>query len=327
MINDFFVKFLTKKPVMDDYGLSYNHDFADEIQMIKNNYSLSQLSNKVLIKCSGEGVDNFLNTQFTNDIKKLEKNEILLSGYCNPKGRLISVFYIFQLDKDYYLYTTLDSSELLIKKLNMYKMALKIDFVPINEILVGVSNIKENPNFSYNELLEKKILKKDNSIIFLLYENYAIISTNLEDFQKYLDIEKAHLLGYKSSDFLDIYNYTPFINKLAIEAFTPQMISLDTLKGVSFEKGCYPGQEIVARTHYLGEAKKSLFRFELKADNVLDGQTKIQNQDKKQAGDIINISQTDNNKYSCLGVLRKEFANQNLSIDSDIAVSNVKGVE
>tara|TARA_Y100000590_G_scaffold125918_1_gene143980 strand:- start:1453 stop:2391 length:939 start_codon:yes stop_codon:yes gene_type:complete len=312
---------------MDDYGLSYNHDFADEIQMIKNNYSLSQLSNKVLIKCTGEGVDNFLNTQFTNDIKKLEKNEILLSGYCNPKGRLISVFYIFQLDKDYYLYTTLDSSELLIKKLNMYKMALKIDFVPINEILVGVSNIKENPNFSYNELLEKKILKKDNSIIFLLYENYAIISTNLEDFQKYLDIEKAHLLGYKSSDFLDIYNYTPFINKLAIEAFTPQMISLDTLKGVSFEKGCYPGQEIVARTHYLGEAKKSLFRFELKADNVLDGQTKIQNQDKKQAGDIINISKTDNNKYSCLGVLRKEFANQNLSIDSDIAVSNVKGVE
>tara|TARA_Y100001935_G_scaffold252700_1_gene257191 strand:- start:1101 stop:2039 length:939 start_codon:yes stop_codon:yes gene_type:complete len=312
---------------MDDYGLSYNHDFADEIQMIKNNYSLSQLSNKVLIKCSGEGVDNFLNTQFTNDIKKLEKNEVLLSGYCNPKGRLISVFYIFQLDKDYYLYTTLDSSELLIKKLNMYKMALKIDFVPINEILVGVSNIKENPNFSYNELLEKKILKKDNSIIFLLYENYAIISTNLEDFQKYLDIEKAHLLGYKSSDFLDIYNYTPFINKLAIEAFTPQMISLDTLKGVSFEKGCYPGQEIVARTHYLGEAKKSLFRFELKADNVLDGQTKIQNQDKKQAGDIINISKTDNNKYSCLGVLRKEFANQNLSIDSDIAVSNVKGVE
>jgi len=312
---------------MDDYGLSYNHDFADEIQMIKNNYSLSQLSNKVLIKCSGEGVDNFLNTQFTNDIKKLEKNEILLSGYCNPKGRLISVFYIFQLDKDYYLYTTLDSSELLIKKLNMYKMALKIDFVPINEILVGVSNIKENPNFSYNELLEKKILKKDNSIIFLLYENYAIISTNLEDFQKYLDIEKAHLLGYKSSDFLDIYNYTPFINKLAIEAFTPQMISLDTLKGVSFEKGCYPGQEIVARTHYLGEAKKSLFRFELEAGNVLDGQTKIQNQDKKQAGDIINISKTDNNKYSCLGVLRKEFANQNLSIDSDIAVSNVKGVE
>ena len=105
------------------------------------------------------------------------------------------------------------------------------------------------------------------------------------------------------------------------------MISLDTLKGVSFEKGCYPGQEIVARTHYLGEAKKSLFRFELKADNVLDGQTKIQNQDKKQAGDIINISKTDNNKYSCLGVLRKEFANQNLSIDSDIVVSNVKGVE
>tara|TARA_B100000900_G_scaffold129075_1_gene109113 strand:- start:881 stop:1864 length:984 start_codon:yes stop_codon:yes gene_type:complete len=327
MINDFFEKFLTKNPVIDDYGLSYNHGFAEEIQMISNNYSLSQLSNKVLIKCSGDGVVDFLNTQFTNDIKKLGENEILLSGYCNPKGRLISVFYVFQLDTDYYLYTTLDSSELLIKKLNMYKMALKINFEPVNNLLIGVSNIKENPNFSYNELLEKKIMVKDDSIIFLLYDNYAVISTSTGYIQENLNIENTSLLGYKSSDFLDIYNYTPFLNKLIIEAFTPQMISLDTLKGVSFEKGCYPGQEIVARTHYLGEAKKSLFRFDVEANEDLDATKKLQNKDNKLAGEIVNIIKIDNNKYSCLGVLRKEFATQVLSVDSNNLVSNVKGVE
>ena len=327
MINDFFEKFLTKNPVIDDYGLSYNHNFAEEIRIIGNNYSLSQLSNKVLIKCSGDGVADFLNTQFTNDIKKLDENEILLSGYCNPKGRLISVFYVFQLDTDYYLYTTLDSSELLIKKLNMYKMALKINFEPVNNLLVGVSNIKENPNFSYKELLQKKIMVKDDSIIFLLYDNYAIISADTGYIRKNLNIENTSLLGYKSSDFLDIYNYTPFLNKLIIEAFTPQMISLDTLKGVSFEKGCYPGQEIVARTHYLGEAKKSLFRFDIEANEDLDATKKLQNKDNKLAGEIVNIIKIDNNKYSCLGVLRKEFATQVLSIDSNNLVSNVKGVE
>jgi len=327
MINDFFEKFLTKNSVIDDYGLSYNHSFAEEIQIIGNNYSLSQLSNKVLIKCSGDGVSDFLNTQFTNDIKKLGENEILLSGYCNPKGRLISVFYVFQLDTDYYLYTTLDSSELLIKKLNMYKMALKINFEPVNNLLVGVSNIKENPNFSYKELLQKKIMVKDDSIIFLLYDNYAIISADTGYIRKNLNIENTSLLGYKSSDFLDIYNYTPFLNKLIIEAFTPQMISLDTLKGVSFEKGCYPGQEIVARTHYLGEAKKSLFRFDIEANEDLDATKKLQNKDNKLAGEIVNIIKIDNNKYSCLGVLRKEFATQVLSIDSNNLVSNVKGVE
>ena len=168
---------------------------------------------------------------------------------------------------------------------------------------------------------------KDDSIIFLLYDNYAVISTSTGYIQENLNIENTSLLGYKSSDFLDIYNYTPFLNKLIIEAFTPQMISLDTLKGVSFEKGCYPGQEIVARTHYLGEAKKSLFRFDVEANEDLDVTKKLQNKDNKLAGEIVNVIKIDNNKYSCLGVLRKEFATQVLSIDSNNLVSNVKGVK
>tara|TARA_B100000941_G_C28201802_1_gene397231 strand:+ start:299 stop:466 length:168 start_codon:yes stop_codon:yes gene_type:complete len=55
MINDFLTKFLSKNPIMDDYGLKYNHTFSEEILKIRDNYSVSQLSNKVLIKCSGEG--------------------------------------------------------------------------------------------------------------------------------------------------------------------------------------------------------------------------------------------------------------------------------
>ena len=66
---------------------------ADQIYLYKNN--------KVLIKCNGADAENFLNTQFTNDIKNLNKEQIILSGYCNPKGRLISIFYIFQIDKNF----------------------------------------------------------------------------------------------------------------------------------------------------------------------------------------------------------------------------------
>ena len=102
------------------------------------------------------------------------------------------------------------------------------------------------------------------------YDNYAIISTNPEEFDKNLYIDNLSLLGYKSSDFFDIEHHTPFITSSFIETYTPQMLSLDILDGVSFEKGCYPGQEIVARTHYLGEAKKSLFKFYINSNSDLD---------------------------------------------------------
>ena len=115
-------------------------------------------------------------------------------------------------------------------------------------------------HFLLQEVKENKVIKLENSIIFMPYDNYAIISTNPEEFDKNLYIDNLSLLGYKSSDFFDIDHHTPFITSSFIETYTPQMLSLDILDGVSFEKGCYPGQEIVARTHYLGEAKKSLLQ-------------------------------------------------------------------
>ena len=104
------------------------------------------------------------------------------------------------------------------------------------------------------------------------------------------------------------------------------MLSLDILDGVSFEKGCYPGQEIVARTHYLGEAKKSLFKFYINSNADLDTSKKIHNEERKVAGDILNIIKIDESNYFCLGVLRKEFSSKKLYVDQDSLVANVKGV-
>ena len=152
MINDFFKKFLTNNHIMDDYGLKYNYNYEYEVNKITNEYSAALLSNKILIKCSGLDAEIFLNTQFTNDIKNLEKDEIILSGYCSPKGRLISVFYIFQSDKDYYLYTTLDTADALLKKLNMYKMMSKVEFNISKKILIGLNNIDKSklPDYLLN---------------------------------------------------------------------------------------------------------------------------------------------------------------------------------
>ena len=324
MINDFLKKNLSNNALFDDYGLQYNNCPNVDINIIQYENSFSLLSNKVLIKCSGEDAKDFLNTQFTNDIKKLENNSVMLSGYCNPKGRLISIFYIYQLDKIFYLYTTLESSELLYKKLNMYKMMSKVDFEMLNGNLIG---IQINKGKLSSDIIESHQFK--DCIAFKYIDNQIIIyspksNKNINGlFDKFI-ADKLSYLGYKSWDFIEIHNFIPFIKSEYIEAFTPQMVSLDKLNGLSFEKGCYPGQEIVARTHYLGESKKSLYSATLHTTKKFDINSKvIQLSDNKNAGEIINfveINTEENNsklQYFCLCVLRKDSIEEKLAIHGD----------
>ena len=326
MINDFFKKFLYKMSVTDKYGLKYNNNISNEIEKVRNDYSMSLLGNKVLIKCSGDDAENFLNTQFTNDIKNLQDIQPQLSGYCNPKGRLMSVFYIFQLDGAYYIYTTLDTKNILLEKLNMYKMMSKINFEVLDNILIGISNAPEKNNpYDTEELEEKNAIKHKNSIIFKLENNKIIVSAHLDNLNDFINTDEINILGYKSWDYLDIENLVPFISEMHIESFTPQMISLDNLNGVSFTKGCYPGQEIVARTHYLGASKKALFYVNIKSDheiNIDDGILK--HDDKKLVGNIINITRVAESNYSCLASLRKEFVDNKLIINEGDLIENIK---
>ena len=94
------------------------------------------------------------------------------------------------------------------------------------------------------------------------------------------------------------------------------MLSLDLLNGVSFSKGCYPGQEIVARTHYLGEAKKSLCKITFASKKEISINDKLETaDDKKSAGEILNLVKINNEKYNSLAVLRKDMLNKNLTIN------------
>lgn len=327
MINDFFKKFLNKEAIIDDYGLKTNFDFMEEINKISTQKSLSLLENKVLIKCFGEDAENFLNTQFTNDVKNMGNNNVMLSGYCNPKGRIISIFYIFQLDNVFYLYTTLDTAEPLLKKLNMYKMMSKVEFEIQDDILFGISAKQESRFLSDHILDNNKAKKSGESIIFKIGDNQVIILAKSKDLGRIINIESSNILGYKSFEFLDIQSIIPFINKSQIESFTPQMISLDILNGVSFSKGCYPGQEIVARTHYLGEAKKILCKIKFSSKKAILIDDKITSiEDNKNAGELLNMVKINEDTYNSLAVLRKDMLIKNLIIN-DASVEIVEQVK
>ncbi len=316
MINDFLKKFLNKEAIIDKYGLKTNFNFSEEISKICSQKTMSILSNKVLIKCTGEDAENFLNTQFTNDVKNMKNNSVMLSGYCNPKGRLISVLYIIQVDTEFYLYTTLDTLEPLLQKLNMYKMMSKVEFVMQKDILIGTAAKNESTSLINCVLNTKEAKKIDQSVVFKIDDNQIVLQTNPKEIENLLDIEDSSILGYKSFDFMDIDSIIPFINDSQIESYTPQMLSLDLLNGVSFSKGCYPGQEIVARTHYLGEAKKLLCKITFVSKKEVSINDKLETaNDKKSAGEILNLVKINDETYNSLAVLRKDMLKENLTVN------------
>ena len=107
----------------------------------------------------------------------------------------------------------------------------------------------------------------------------------------------------------DINDGIPWINQQTTEAFIPQYINLDRFGAINFNKGCYTGQEIVARTHYLGNVKSRLYRAECKSDERPESGAKLfgdVSETDQSIGNVVNVIK-DDDRYKMLVVLKENF--------------------
>ena len=143
-------------------------------------------------------------------------------------------------------------------------------------------------------------MNKKNQVIKLQETEASILNNSTENYQSAIliqdnesDIAKKLIedMGIKNSErnilkLLDIFNSYIRINDKNKEKYIPQVLNLEKLNGISYKKGCYTGQEIVARTHYLGKIKKRIFP--VFSDEVsLNIEDKIYNKDGESVGEII----------------------------------------
>ena len=108
---------------------------------------LTLLNNRSLIKLSGEDSEVFLQSQLTNDIKKIRENEIQLNAYCQHQGKIIAIIWVFKKDSNYYLSVPDELKELVLSKLNMFKLMSKVEIEDFSEKVnqYGLINeVKEN---------------------------------------------------------------------------------------------------------------------------------------------------------------------------------------
>ncbi len=298
-----------------NFGLSVNEE-----QTAYSNMVLCDLSHYSLIKASGDDVIDFLQGQLTNDIKLVTDGISQLSAYCNPKGRILANFRIFKQDDYYFLRLRSDIIEATLKRLRMFVMRSKVELVDSSDELsrMGIAglnatkklsvlykNLPENTDESYTEN-GTTIIKLPGTLP--RYEVHGSVEKITGLWEKLQ--HDAVSIGENSWNLLTIRAGIPEIVAETVESFVPQMVNLQAINSLSFTKGCYPGQEVVARMHYLGKLKRRLFIGRVKSDHLpISGQSVLSSEENEQkAGQIVTASWSKDNQIEFLAVLQIEIA-------------------
>ena len=230
-----------------------------------------------LIEVSGEDASTFLQGQITNDINLVNGATSVYAGLCNPKGRLLAFFHILKLHDSFFLISPQSIAENIAKKLAMYVLRSKV-VITINttirlegfefagEGLCDKVGFPENTDNMQSFLLEGMHVTRISGIKprYLCLADNSTITTFMTAHKTHV-VEKTCECWKQTS----ITNKIPNIYLETQGKFIPQSLNLDLINAINFKKGCYTGQEIVARTHYLGTVKKRLFRGVWSGDKTL----------------------------------------------------------
>ena len=239
---------------------------------------LVDLSDFSLIRARGDDVINFLNGQLSNDIRQLDATHSQLASWCNPKGRMLVIFRLFRRGNDILLQLPVALLENTLKRLRMFVMRAKVALENVDAELVsiGLSGpeaqkiLAEAAGFAPDENNGCET-REDLTLVRLPgpFPRYEIIAPTAVAEKLWEGLKsRARPGGPDLWAWLDIMAGIPSVHPDTVEAFIPQMANLETVGGVNFKKGCYPGQEIVARMQYLGKLKQRMYRAHLAADIV-----------------------------------------------------------
>lgn len=243
---------------------------------------------------TGDDANTFLQGQLTNDVKGLAIHTSQRTGYCTPKGRLMATFLQWRIDANTlgHLIPT-ELSEATVKRLRMFVLRAKASFSNADANLqvlglwgqwtsAGKAELAKAGTNSTVAVIDLAAQTKDASTPSQAAGPWLIAESACPTLG-----ERAWLVG--SSDqitaikktlgqikelpesawrYSEIQNAKAWVWESTKEAFVPQMINFELINGVSFTKGCYPGQEVVARSQYLGKLKRRSFRVDL---DVLPG--------------------------------------------------------
>lgn len=272
------------------------------------------LSHYRLLAIQGNDNIGFLQGQLTSDIEALSDERSLLAGFCTPKGRLISNFRLIRNGQTVFAILPEDMLQAVLTGLQHYVISADVQMGDASAALVhfGASGEKAT------QILAQQlgglpadigdVLQHPKHMVVRIAANRFEIFGNLEDCQALWTSLDVHCtaVGGDNWEALNIRDGIPDITAATTEAFVPQMVNLDLLGGINFEKGCYTGQEIVARTHYLGKQKRRMYRIGIHCDQAPVAGDELSSEgagENQYTGTIVNAQADALDGYEALAVI------------------------
>jgi len=258
-------------------GATFEQDWVEnfgnlvaELHDAETGNVICDLSHLDCLYVTGEDAESFLLNQFSNDIQQLDENHSQLTTYCNPKGRMFALFRVYRVDNGFALLSDPGIGGALLARLKMFVMRSKVSIENVSDQFAMIGLSGDGTGSLLKDKLQIQPPEQDNLIVHSgplsvirqhgRQQRYLLTGTpeNLQGAWLALK-EKCKPVGRTAWDWLDIQAGLPTIHAETSEEFIPQMLNLDVLNALNFKKGCYPGQEIIARMKYLGKLKQRMF--------------------------------------------------------------------
>lgn len=293
-------------------------DFAAERKYTQTETVMADLSHHGLIRFSGYDTQTFLQSQLTCDIRNINLHQAQYGGYCTPKGRVLARFLLWQQDGDYLMELPISLTASIQKRLALYVLRAKVQLTDASNDLVRIGLAGPNSAILIEEITRSPSRSDQRPLHVMHNENLTILCLTPTRMELLTSIENASALweqlnqrakpvGAGCWNWLDIRSGIPVILPETQEEFLPQMINLDALDGVSFKKGCYPGQEIVARTQYLGKLKRRMFQAHIATTETIKAGDALYSADmgEQSSGNIVNAASSPNGGVDVLAVIQQ----------------------
>jgi len=263
---------------------------------------LAHLKNRSLLRISGSDAETFLQGQLSNDINKLDTSCVQLNAYCQHQGKILALFWVMRRENSFFLSFPSDLLEAVKPRLQMFVIMSDVIIEDITKDYIQIGSIDE---------IHQKALAINDKLSLIIADKKDINKFNMEQIEHW--------------SMACIDSFLPEIFLVTSEKLVPQMLNLDINEfGVNFSKGCYPGQEVVARLHYLGSAKRRLFAFKLDSDaDVGDAlycasskSAKARGARYKSSGMVVFKLKYNSNFY-CLATLDVEIKDEKITLNNE----------
>ena len=240
---------------------------------LPSHYAVS-LNDNTVIKLKGEQADSYLHGQVTVNINALDQHTVRHCAHCDNKGKTWSISYVTRYQDSLLMLVNKESGEYSLSQLNKYGVFSKVDISDesntYEQFFISELLAKDALSNCFDELPEQPLssVQNSNGLVFksdvtrpgyYVVVNKASAQTILDNIAK----KDCPVFTHEIYDAILIESAIPSIQGLGINEYVPQMMNVQAINGIDFDKGCYMGQEVIARTRFLGKNKRAAYSFTL----------------------------------------------------------------